>query len=230
MGSLHRMEIKDELLYKRELNWKDRILLDIHESIKRNGLEPAVLFERIDIDHDKRIDRLEFEKMIRELGVTLTRAECEDLFSFVDKTNTGMLDYGRFLKIFQDAIRQASLIERQRNIQRRAAEIGQTSGITDGLRQVSAPARAEAKVPILELKLKNAAQKMEMLAQQLSRKELESKELMEKLDLRDEEIIRLSETHFVAQQKCRDLEQQASSCLPAEQSMALKNELQGLKL
>ena len=80
----------------------NQVLDKIKQMMKSRGAHGirglALVFRRMDNSGDKKMDRTEFMRCLKENGHNLTPTQFEGIFKFFDRNKDGKIDYDEFLR------------------------------------------------------------------------------------------------------------------------------------
>ena len=76
--------------------YAERLLDQITRSMKMSGLRARDVFERYDLRREGQLTYTEFERALRDLQVTLTYAEIQQVLKYLDLDKDGRISYGEF--------------------------------------------------------------------------------------------------------------------------------------
>jgi Ca2+-binding EF-hand superfamily protein len=76
-----------------ELNWMQKLVMEMESSIRENKMSLLDVFQIIDEDKSGYIDIEEFNKLLSNMGVKVNLQDTELMFKQIDLKNTGMISY-----------------------------------------------------------------------------------------------------------------------------------------
>lgn len=88
--------------FKVEAEPPNQVLLKVKKTLTERGTYGirglGILFRKIDVSGNRKVDRHEFAWAMKENGHTLSALEFERLFKYFDRNNDGVVDYDEFLR------------------------------------------------------------------------------------------------------------------------------------
>jgi calcium-binding protein CML len=204
------LEIKDQTKGFK-LNWKDELFNKINNAVKTYGLDLSEAFASFDKNHDGRISKSEFIDVFREMGVSLTKDQTDELWNSMNSDRDGFISYVEFVSQFRSSNREAetqAIIEEAN----RASRIDTTSFSKDKNRQALLEAREQAaqlKADRYESRMKSLESNLSESEKRISMLELQNLELLRKYQLvREEEAeIRVKLVNCISKAEGENLKQ-----------------------